>query len=73
VTRRIRIPDRVIIDKRVAIPRLRALTAGRHNRVGLREAAQGRVEPARVEEVNAEAGLLALTGELVVRAEVAQR
>jgi hypothetical protein len=70
---RIRIPDRIIIDKRIPVPRLRALTPGRHNRVGLREAAQRGVEPARVEEVNAETGLLALTGELVVRAEIAER
>ena len=66
------IPDGIIIDKRVPIPGLRALRPGRDNGVGGGETSQRGVHPAGVEEVDSEAGFLALTGELVVRAEIAE-
>ena len=70
--RRIRIPDRVIIDERVPIPGLRALRGGGDDGVGGGETSQRGVHPARVEEVDSEAGFFALTCELVVRAQVAE-
>ena len=69
---RIRISDGIIIDKRVPIPGLRALRPGGDKGVGGGETSQRGVHPASVEEVDSEAGLLALTGEFVVRAEIAE-
>ena len=66
MSRRIRIPDRVIVHKSKSIPRLCALTAGRHNRVGLRETAQRRVKPTRLEPIDSKTRLLALPGESIV-------
>ena len=78
MSRRIRIPDGVIIDKRVPIPGLRPLRPGRANGVGGGETSQRGVHPARVEEVDSETGFFALSGALtgsfakfVVRAEIA--
>ena len=53
---RIRIPDGIIVDKRVPIPGLRPLRGGGDDRVGREEASQRAVIPACVEEVNAGAG-----------------
>lgn len=69
--RRIRIADGIIIDKRVPIPGLRPLRGGGDDRVGLEEASQRAVVPTRLEEVNAEAGFLALSRKFVVRVEIA--
>ena len=66
------IPDRVIIHKPISIPRLRPLRPGRDDTVGREETSQRGVHPARVEEVDSEAGFFALTGKFVVRAQVAE-
>lgn len=70
--RRVVIADRIIVDKRVPVPSLRPLCGGGDDRVGREEASQRAVIPARVEEVNAEAGFFALSRKLVVRVETAE-
>jgi len=68
---RIRVPDRIIIHIRVPIPRLRALRSSGDNGVGRSEPANRRVKPARAVKIKPKLGLFPLTGELVVRAEIA--
>jgi hypothetical protein len=72
MTRWIIIYDRIIIHIRVPIPRLCALRPGRDDGVGGGETSQRGVHPARFEIINSERGLFSLTGELVVRAEIAE-
>ena len=69
VSRRVIIADRVIVHERVAVPGLRPLRGGGDDGVRGGETSQRGVEPASYEEVKSQAGFLALTGELVVRAE----
>ncbi len=63
---RIVIPERIVVDIRIAIPRLRALRLLGDERVGLGKAAEGRVIPAGVVKVQTELGGVAvLTGVLI--------
>jgi hypothetical protein len=73
MSRRVVISDRIIIDKRVPIPGLRPLRGGGDNGIELGKAVKIRIIPACVEEVNSEAGFLALTREFVLCAQVAER
>ena len=67
--RRVVIADRVIIHERIPIPCHRPLRGRGHNRIRLRETAQRRIHPTRLEPVNSQAGFLALTGEPIVGVE----
>ena len=68
--RRIRIPDGIIIDKRVPIPGLRPLRGSGDDRIGRHETSQRGVKPARLEEVNpSQRGLFPLSRKLVVGGE----
>ena len=68
VSRRVIVPDRIIIHIRVPVPRLDSLR-GRNHRIRRKESPQRAVVPARIEEVDSQRGLLSLTCKLVVRAE----
>jgi len=50
------IPQRIVIDVRIPVPRLRALALFGDQAVGLGEAAQGGVVPSGVVKVQAEVG-----------------
>ena len=71
--RRVIIADRIIVHERVAVPGLRPLRGRGDDRVGGCEPSQRGVEPTSAEEVQSKRGFLALTGELVVRAEIAAK
>ena len=70
---RVVIPDRVIIDKRVPIPGLRALRGRGDDAVRREETSQRGVKPARLEEVNpSQRGLFPLSRKLVVGIETSE-
>jgi len=72
MSRRVVIPDRIIIHIRVPIPRLCTLRPGRDNGIRRNESSQRAVVPASAVKIKPKLGLFPLTGELVVRAEIAR-
>ena len=72
MSRRIIIPDRIIIHERVTVLCHRPLRGRGHNRIRLREPAQRAVVPASVKEVDSKFCLFPLPGEVIVRAEAAK-